>query len=443
MKAFDHSPRSIVFGEDTIVDGYSFLPTEKRGHHWRRENKGAAVEFLEDRCWKSVHSNDFQELMDDLGGRRVFGNGYQEKIRLSLQPKFPPRVLPGSSFARVLGNAYRSLARTSTGFDGQSRFKILLNHRFISVFRDGEPMRRDLQRRIVIRVYRGGQEKDFMDYPIRSTKPFWAIDWMRAFDISSCSADKHFSIAAVRRGFPTKSDLMDIVFDGGVGAIALHEACGHLVESDLNILGSSGPIRLGDKVAGDFVTLVDNPTIPGALGSYSVDDEGNAAGATTIIERGRLKRLLSSMRYSRADDKDASANGRRSSYRNIAFPRMSNLILVQGRASRSEIIKSVSRGILVKAIGVGGENYPGLGSFAISVRDGRFITNGKVGEGTGRLMIQGLSADFLRKIASVGQKPAFKPLATLCEKHQQRLYTDGIAPPFLVRSLNVLWGENE
>jgi predicted Zn-dependent protease len=122
---------------------------------------------------------------------------------------------------------------------------------------------------------------------------------------------------------------------------------------------------------------------------------------------------------------------------------MSNLVLLQGKTSRSEMIKNVSRGILVKTIGVGGENYPGLGSFALSVRDGRFITNGKVGEGTGRLMIQGLSADFLRKIASVGQKLTYKPLATLCEKHQQRLYTDGLAPPFLVRSLNVLSGENE
>jgi hypothetical protein len=435
--------RNIVFGEHTIIHGYSLSPDARQCQHWINSDKGFAVEVFEDQCWRSVHTNNVYNILADTSFDMIFRKMNKGQIKSFTQMNFPTRFLPDKSLEGNLYAAFKAHSDANMDSAENYRYHLFLRNRFITASHDGEPMQSDVQQQIVIRISRKKIDRNYVDYPVRSFKSYGSIDWLSAFGDAFNLSKSYFSESSARRRNELKNVVMDIVFEGGVGAIAIHEACGHLVEADL--LTSYSPFfnRRNEKITGDFVTLVDDPSIPGALGSYSVDDEGRKAQATTVIEKGRFKGFLSSMRYSNGDDGQTSANGRRCSYRDRAYPRMSNLVLLPGKMSRSGIIRSVARGLLVRRIGVGGESYPRLGSFSLSVRDGRYIADGKVGEPTGRLIVHGNSIDFLKGIASVGRKPVYKPLATLCEKHQQRLYTDGIAPPFLVRNIDVTWGSND
>src|SRR6185437_1695809 len=82
---------------------------------------------------------------------------------------------------------------------------------------------------------------------------------------------------------------MDVVLGPGWPGVLLHEAIGHGLEGDFNRKGTSAFAgRMGDRVAAEGVTVVDDGTLPGRRGSLSIDDEGTPASRTTLIENGRL-----------------------------------------------------------------------------------------------------------------------------------------------------------
>ena len=82
---------------------------------------------------------------------------------------------------------------------------------------------------------------------------------------------------------------MTVVLGNGWPGILLHEAIGHGLEGDFNRKGTSAFAgRIGEKVADEACTVVDDGTLPGRRGSLHIDDEGAATSCTVLIERGRL-----------------------------------------------------------------------------------------------------------------------------------------------------------
>ena len=70
----------------------------------------------------------------------------------------------------------------------------------------------------------------------------------------------------------------------------MHEAIGHGLEGDFNRKGTSAfSGRVGERVASDLCTVVDDGTLQGRRGSLSVDDEGTPTEQTVLIENGILK----------------------------------------------------------------------------------------------------------------------------------------------------------
>jgi TldD protein len=148
--------------------------------------------------------------------------------------------------------------------------------------------------------------------------------------------------------------MMEVVLGPGWPGILLHEAIGHGLEGDFNrkkVSAFSG--RIGQKVASELCTIVDDGTIPSRRGSLNVDDEGTPTSRTVLIENGILKGYLQDRLNARLMGMPATGNGRRESFAHIPMPRMTNTFMLPGQSTPEEIIRSVKRGLYAVSFGGG------------------------------------------------------------------------------------------
>ncbi|MGH8719223.1 MAG: metallopeptidase TldD-related protein, partial [Burkholderiales bacterium] len=121
---------------------------------------------------------------------------------------------------------------------------------------------------------------------------------------------------------PAPAGSMTVVLGPGWPGILLHEAIGHGLEGDFNRKGSSAfSGRIGERVAAEGVTVVDDGTLPKRRGSLNIDDEGNPTQCTVLIENGILKGYIQDALNARLMGMPVTGNGRRESFAHIPMPR--------------------------------------------------------------------------------------------------------------------------
>ncbi|MEM9695065.1 MAG: metallopeptidase TldD-related protein, partial [Myxococcota bacterium] len=145
---------------------------------------------------------------------------------------------------------------------------------------------------------------------------------------------------------------MTVVLAPGDSGILLHEAVGHGLEADFNRKGTSRYSgQIGEKVASELCTVVDDATLLQSRGAINIDDEGNEPGRSVLIENGKLVGYMHDRMSSRHYKLTPTGNGRRESYACNAMPRMTNTILLAGESEPEEILKSVKKGIYAARFG--------------------------------------------------------------------------------------------
>lgn len=195
---------------------------------------------------------------------------------------------------------------------------------------------------------------------------------------------------------------MDVVLGPGWPGILLHEAVGHGLEGDFNRKGTSAfSGRLGQKVASDLCTVVDDGTIPGRRGSINVDDEGTPSSRTVLIEKGILRAYLQDRLNARLMKMPLTGNGRRESYGHHPMPRMTNTFMLAGDDDPAEIIRSVNRGLYAVAFG-GGQVDITNGKFVFSASEAYLIENGRVTAPVKGATLIGNGPDVLTRVSRVG-----------------------------------------
>ena len=144
---------------------------------------------------------------------------------------------------------------------------------------------------------------------------------------------------------------MEVVLAPGDSGILLHEAVGHGLEADFNRKGTSNYAgQIGQLVASELCSVIDDATLLQSRGSINVDDEGNEPKSSMLIENGKLVGYLHD-RFSAGHYKLApSGNGRRESFACAPMPRMTNTILMAGPHDPEEIVKSMKKGIYAKKL---------------------------------------------------------------------------------------------
>lgn len=200
---------------------------------------------------------------------------------------------------------------------------------------------------------------------------------------------------------------MPVVLAAEAGGTMIHEAIGHGLEADLAHEGMSVfADKIGERVASPLITVIDDATLPGRRGSFSIDDEGSPAQATVLVEKGVLKSYLYDRRLAMKHGRVSTGNGRRESY---AFPplvRMTNTLIAPGASDPAEVLRSVDRGLLVKRMG-GGEVNTVNGDFVFEVEEGYLIENGKQGDPVRGATLTGNGPRLLKEIDMVGSDLGF------------------------------------
>jgi len=195
---------------------------------------------------------------------------------------------------------------------------------------------------------------------------------------------------------------MTVVLGSGWPGILLHEAIGHGLEGDFNRKGTSAfSGRVGERVASDLCTVVDDGTLPGRRGSLTIDDEGTPTEKTVLIENGILRGYMQDQLNARLMGVNPTGNGRRESYAHLPMPRMTNTYMLPGQHDPEEIIKSVKNGLYAKNFG-GGQVDITSGKFVFSASEAYLIENGKITRAVKGATLIGNGPDVLTKVSMVG-----------------------------------------
>jgi TldD protein len=210
-----------------------------------------------------------------------------------------------------------------------------------------------------------------------------------------------------------------VVLGPASSGVLLHEAVGHGLEADfIRKKTSLFTGRLGQKVASELCTVVDDGTLPGRRGSLNVDDEGTQTSRTVLIERGVLKNYLSDRLNAQLLSMERSGNGRRQSFRHPPLPRMTNTFLHAGHDDPTDIVKDVKDGLYCRAFG-GGQVDIANGSFVFEVREGYRIENGALTTPVKGATLVGNGPETLSRISRVGHDAELDPGVYTCGKEGQ------------------------
>jgi TldD protein len=232
-----------------------------------------------------------------------------------------------------------------------------------------------------------------------ASKGFELLEEFSPEEVGRRAADQ---AVAMLSSIPAPAGEMPVVLAPGGGGVLFHEACGHGLEADIVHKGASVyKDRIGEKIANDLVTGIDDGTLPGSWGSYAFDDEGTPSQRTVLFDKGVLTAYMTDLLRAKTMGMARSGNGRRQSYAHLPIPRMRNSFLVPGDADPEEVVKQVKKGLYAKSFG-GGEVNPATADFVFGLTEAYLIENGEITRPVRGANLIGNGPEILARIDAVG-----------------------------------------
>lgn len=266
--------------------------------------------------------------------------------------------------------------------------------------------------------YAGGGAREDLNYFLTGDKPL------------------QYAREAVRQAIvqleasPAPAGTMPVVLGPGWPGILLHEAVGHGLEGDFNRKGTSAfSGKVGQRVASEHCTIVDDSTLPNRRGSLAIDDEGTAGQYNVLVENGVLKRYMQDKLNARLMGVAPTGNGRRESFAHMPMPRMTNTYMLNGPDDPGEIIASVEKGLYAPIFG-GGQVDITSGKFVFSASEAYVIENGKVTTPVKGAMLIGDGPEVLTRISMIGNDLELDTGVGTCGKEGQSVPV-GVGQPTL------------
>jgi len=230
---------------------------------------------------------------------------------------------------------------------------------------------------------------------------------------------------------------MPVVLGPGWPGVLLHEAVGHGLEGDFNRKGSSTYSgRIGERVASELCTVVDDGTLAGRRGSLSIDDEGVASGCNTLIENGRLVGYMQDKHNARLMGVSPTGNGRRESFAHLPMPRMTNTYMRPGPHDPDEMIASVDHGLYAVNFSGGSVDITS-GNFVFSASEAYLIENGRVTRPVKGATLIGNGPKVLENVSMVGDDLQLDTGIGVCGKNGQSVPVGVGQPTLKVDALTV------
>jgi len=192
---------------------------------------------------------------------------------------------------------------------------------------------------------------------------------------------------------------LPVIFDRDIAAAVLDDLFSAISAGNVAVGNSWLADRIGERVGSDLVTIVDDGTLHGRLGSSPFDGEGVATRRTPVFERGVLRTFLYDTYYGRKLGAESTGN---STGGGIGT---NNFYLEPGTQTLEELIASTPRGVLVlDTIGFATEHA--TGTYSRGAR-GFLIENGELSHPIDEFTIAGNFAAMLAAIDGVANDLRF------------------------------------
>ncbi|MCL2773413.1 MAG: TldD/PmbA family protein [Oscillospiraceae bacterium] len=261
------------------------------------------------------------------------------------------------------------------------------------------------------------------------------FEFFRNLDVKSIGAEAARIAVIMLNAELCPAGKMPVIIDNEFGGVIFHEACGHSLEATAIAKGASEFCgKMGQKIAADCVSAIDDGTIPNAWGSMNIDDEGNTMQKNVLIENGILKSYLIDRLNGKKMGMSATGSSRRESYKYAPTSRMTNTFIANGTTPTKDIIANTDYGLYAKKMG-GGSVEPATGEFNFAVLEGYIIRNGKIAEPVRGATLIGKGHEVLMNIDMVGNNLA--RAQGMCGSSSGSIPTDVGQPMIRVKEITV------
>lgn len=358
--------------------------TVSRAVHGRRE--GVAVRVLAGGAWGFLSTNvalDEGEAVEIAlanarivpGGDTAIADAEPETSDVELPVKVAPRDVPIDEKVSFLADladhilGVMHIGSVDITYDDGTRDVRVLNS-------EGSDVRSRVTRTMAQANIAARDGSNMVGYRFRvgGTRGFEVLDdaVLAAGEVYALRA------AALLTAQHPPSGAFTMVTDPELTGVFIHEAIGHAVESDLVATGGSileG--RLGERIGTEEVNVFDDPTIPGAFGSFPFDDEGMPARRKELIVGGVLRDLITGRETARRLGLGANGGTRAMDYGSRPIVRMSNTLMGGGDMTLEELLDGVRTGILARGTR-GGTVDTEKGTFQFSASEAQLIERGEL-----------------------------------------------------------------
>ena len=198
------------------------------------------------------------------------------------------------------------------------------------------------------------------------------------------------------------SGKMTVIIGNKFGGVLFHEACGHPLEGHAVSHNSSAFCgKIGEKIASDVVSAVDDGTIPNGWGSMNFDDEGEKTTKNQLIKNGVLVNYMVDNYTGSLMGMKSTGACRRQSYRRVPTTRMTNTYIENGTSTKEEIIANTDFGLYCVSFS-GGSVDPTTAKFNFTASEAYIIKNGKIDHLVKGASLIGYGHEILMNIDMVG-----------------------------------------
>ena len=160
--------------------------------------------------------------------------------------------------------------------------------------------------------------------------------------------------------------------------------------------------KMGQDVASDVVSILDNGRLPGGLATRPFDDEGNPTRATRLVDEGVLQAVLYDDYSAQKDGTNSTGNAARATHRSAPHLSPSNFYIQPGHQTPEELIAGVDQGLYVVNTMNTHSINPVSGDYSVSAQ-GFWIENGKLGRPVNNVTIALPLDQILKNVTAVAR----------------------------------------
>ena len=237
---------------------------------------------------------------------------------------------------------------------------------------------------------------------------------------------------------PVTGGKYTVVLDPKLTGVFIHEAFGHLSESDFVYENDRMKeiMVLGKRFGSDILNVIDDGSLAGLRGTHKYDDEGVKTKKNYLIKDGILVGRLHSRETAAKMGEEPSGNARAIAYQHEPIVRMTNTYIDQGKTSFKDMIKDIKLG-LYAVNSIGGQTA--MEMFTFSAGHGYMIRDGQVAELVRDVVLTGNVFETLMNIDAIGDQIEFSKAGGGCGKGGQMPLPVGLGGPH-VRARNIVVG---